>query len=179
MPDLSSGINQDRLDPGQRAELDELVHVYGQRWVITGPCLDGCWYAVLRHDRAGTRVLARSLAEMDRRLSGQFAACTLTRAAAIEQMPEEVTGRRLAGPDQRIRDRDRAGADRDPGSACGGDFVLPRGSGGSGLAEPARAEQRRRFVEGAASRSAAGGDDGRPPRPAPPAAPDWQRESQP
>ena len=51
-----------------RAELAELLEVYGRHWMITGPCLDGGWYAAPRHDQAAPRVLAATLTELGHNL---------------------------------------------------------------------------------------------------------------
>jgi hypothetical protein len=67
-PDLFNRLSPDELDPGLRAELTELLQIYQRRWVVTGPCLDGGWYAAPRHDQAAPRVLASSLAELGRNL---------------------------------------------------------------------------------------------------------------
>jgi hypothetical protein len=55
---MYSGINRDRIDVAQRAELDGILSVHGERWVIVGPCLDSGWYAWPRGDENGQRVHA-------------------------------------------------------------------------------------------------------------------------
>jgi hypothetical protein len=59
-PDLFNRLSPDELDPVLRTELIELLQIYQRRWVVTGPCLDGGWYAAPRHDQtapARARVL--------------------------------------------------------------------------------------------------------------------------
>jgi glycosyltransferase A (GT-A) superfamily protein (DUF2064 family) len=57
-------LSPDELDPALRTELIALLQIYQRRWVVTGPCLDGGWYAALRHDQTAPRLLASSLAEL-------------------------------------------------------------------------------------------------------------------
>jgi hypothetical protein len=68
IPDLFSRLRPDELDPALRAELTDLLQVYERRWVISGPCLAGDWYAAPRHDQTAPRVLAPSLTELAREL---------------------------------------------------------------------------------------------------------------
>lgn len=67
-PDLFNRLSPDELDPALRAELIELLQIYQRRWVVTGPCLDGGWYAASRRDQTAPRVLASSLTELGRNL---------------------------------------------------------------------------------------------------------------
>jgi hypothetical protein len=67
-PDLFNRLSPDELDPVLRTELIELLQIYQRRWVVTGPCLDGGWYAAPRHDQTAPRVLASSLADLRRNL---------------------------------------------------------------------------------------------------------------
>jgi hypothetical protein len=67
-PDLFNSLTADDLDPAVRAELTELLQVYDRRWMVTGPCLDGGWYAAPRFDQTAPRVLGATLAELRRNL---------------------------------------------------------------------------------------------------------------
>jgi hypothetical protein len=40
------------LTPAQRTELAEALRAHQDNWLITGPCLDGGWYAIPRHNRS-------------------------------------------------------------------------------------------------------------------------------
>jgi hypothetical protein len=40
------------LTPTQRTNLIQALHAHQDRWLITGPCLDGGWYAIPRHDKS-------------------------------------------------------------------------------------------------------------------------------
>jgi hypothetical protein len=66
---MYSNVNLDRLGPDGRPELDAVLDRHGRRWVIVGPCLDGGWYAWPRGQDTAPRVLARTLAELDGKLS--------------------------------------------------------------------------------------------------------------
>jgi hypothetical protein len=61
---MYSNVALGRLDPAQRPELDALLDLHGERWVIVGPCLDGGWYAWPRGDATAPRIQAPSLAHL-------------------------------------------------------------------------------------------------------------------
>ena len=52
------------LDAKQHDELTAFLRAHGDHWVVTGPCLDGDWYATPRRDRGGSRLLAPTLAAL-------------------------------------------------------------------------------------------------------------------